>query len=75
MEIKRFRIDIPTGIVFTDFSVGGHDYSAAVWTRGGLPYVSTGSRIRGDLVKHQFSPFESAEFKRFLESCDAVLEI
>ena len=75
MEIKRFRIDIPTGIVFADFSAGGRDYSAAVWTHAGNPYVLTGSRIGGDLMKHTFSPFEIAQFNRFMESGDAVIEI
>lgn len=75
MEIKRFRVDIPTGFVFADFSVGNANHSALVWTQAGQPYVSTGSRIRGDLERHSFSPFEIAAYRRFLESGDAVMEI
>lgn len=62
-HIKNF--ELKDMVYMANFSYNGQDMQRAVMSQGGTLYVSAGSRIAGDLTRHDFTPEEARLFNEF----------
>jgi hypothetical protein len=62
-HIKNF--ELKDMVYMANFTYNGQDMQRAVMSQGGTLYVSAGSRIAGDLTRHDFTPEEARLFNEF----------
>ena len=62
------------GFVKAGYTVNGKRYATLVCSQAGRLYVTTGSKITGDLVFHWFSEEQTAAFNKYCEGSDWSVE-
>lgn len=65
MKLWFFEADPETGLIHAGYVTGGKAYKSLVRSQAGQLYVVSGSRVKGDLRRHDFTPSQTDAFKRF----------